>query len=55
MTEKKCTLWEDELKDLQAQVAGIEAFIKNDANIEEIQKRVNVLQYLLEKLAKKLI
>ena len=54
MAEKQCALWEDELKDLQAQVAGIRAWIKNDVNVEEIQKRVNILEYLLGKLERNL-
>ena len=54
MTQKYCTIDEDELKELMAKVAGIQAWIRNDANIGEIQKRVNVLEYLLQKLERKL-
>ena len=54
MTQKYCTIDEDELKELMAKVAGIQAWIRNDANIEEIQKRVNVLEYLLQRIERKL-
>lgn len=54
MPERYCVVSEDELKDIKAQIAGIQAWIRNDANIEEIQKRVNVLEYLLQKLERKL-
>jgi len=54
MGRKYCTIDEDELKELMEKVAGIKAWIRNDANIEEIQKRVNVLEYLLQKIERKL-
>ena len=53
MPEKKYTLYEDELKDLKAQVAAIQVFINNGENIEEIKKRANILVYLLNKIENK--
>ena len=55
MPYKKYVIDEDELKDLKEQVASIEAFLRNDQNIEEIRKRVIILNYLLDKIEQKLV
>ena len=55
MPYKKYVIDEDELKDIKSQVASIEAFLKNGQNIEEIKKRLVILNYLIDKIEKKLV